>query len=97
MQESERTKKKVPERRCIGCGEGKPKKDLVRIVRKPDGTVSVDLTSKMSGRGAYICHNISCLKKARRAKRLEKNLGVVISDEVFDELETGINSDGHQN
>lgn len=96
MQASEKPKKKIPERKCTGCGESKPKKDLIRVVRKPDGTVSIDLTGKMSGRGAYICPDISCFKKARRAKRLERNLDTVIPDEVFDELESGVISDGQK-
>lgn len=81
--------KKIPERRCVGCGEKKQKRDLIRIVRLPDGeTVELDTTGKKSGRGAYICPSKSCLKKAR--KRLESNLGCAISDEILSKLENEI-------
>ena len=81
--------KKVPERKCIGCSEKKAKKDLIRIVRLPDGKgVEIDRTGKKSGRGAYICPSASCLKKAR--KRLEINLECKIPEEVFQNLEIEI-------
>jgi len=80
-------KKKSPERRCVGCGETKEKKELIRVVRAPDGEVSLDLTGKKSGRGAYICHSLSCLKKARKNKRIEQNLDTNISEELYDKLE----------
>ncbi|NLK39701.1 MAG: YlxR family protein [Clostridiales bacterium] len=80
-------KKKIPERKCTGCGEKRIKFDLYRIVRSPDGTVSLDTTGKKSGRGAYICKNVSCLKKARKAQRLERNLECEIPDSVYDTLE----------
>lgn len=80
-------KKKQPERKCLGCGESKLKNELARIVRAPDGSVSLDLTGRKSGRGAYVCKSAECLKKARRAKRLEKSLEVSIPDEVYDALE----------
>lgn len=80
-------KKKIPERKCTGCNEQKPKKELLRVVRAPDNSVSLDFTGKKSGRGAYICHNIQCLKKARKAKRLERNLDVEIPPEIYDALE----------
>ena len=80
-------KKKIPMRMCTGCGELKPKKELVRIVRTPDGTISLDTTGKKSGRGAYICKNPACLSKARKARRLEKNLECIIPDEIYVKLE----------
>ena len=83
----EKKLKKVPERRFVGCGESKSKKELIRVVRAPDGTVSIDLTGKKSGRGAYLCHNALCLKKARKNKRLESNLDISIPDEVYERLE----------
>ena len=67
----QKPQKKVPVRRCVGCNAQKPKKELVRIVRSPEGEVGVDLTGKRSGRGAYLCPSASCLAKARKAKRLE--------------------------
>ena len=63
--------KKIPERRCVGCGISFPKKDLIRVVRLPDGGAELDPTGKKAGRGAYICCSAECLKKARKAKRLE--------------------------
>lgn len=82
--------KKIPERRCVGCGISFPKKDLIRVVRLPDGSAELDPTGKKAGRGAYICRSAECLKKARKAKRLERNLEVTISDEVYEELERGL-------
>lgn len=79
--------KKIPERKCTGCGKSFPKKELIRVVRSPDGTVSLDFTGKKSGRGAYVCKNIQCLKKAQKAKRLERNLECAIPDEVMAALE----------
>ena len=83
----ETKKKKVPERRCVGCGEKREKKELVRVVRSPEGEISLDLTGKKSGRGAYICNNLACLKKARKSKRIEQNLETVIPDELYEVLE----------
>lgn len=82
--------KKIPERRCVGCGISFPKKDLIRVVRLPDGGAELDPTGKKAGRGAYICRSAECLKKARKAKRLERNFEVTISDEVYEELERGL-------
>ena len=78
--------KKIPMRQCTGCRERKPKKELVRVVRSPEGTVSVDLKGKASGRGAYICPNPECLKKAIRSKALERNLEVEIPGELIERL-----------
>lgn len=78
--------KKVPIRRCVGCGEGKPKKELVRVVKSAEGEISVDLTGKKSGRGAYICPSKSCLAKAQKAKRLERGFECAISEEVYARL-----------
>lgn len=79
--------KKVPMRKCIGCNESKTKKELVRIVRSPEGDISLDLTGKKSGRGAYICPDAECLKKARKAKRLERIFETAVPDSVYDEAE----------
>ena len=79
--------RKVPTRRCSGCGEGNPKKELVRVVRAADGAISLDLTGKKPGRGAYICPNPACLAKARKAKRLERSFNCAVPDEVYDQLE----------
>ena len=82
--------KKIPERKCVGCGASKPKKDLIRVVRAPDETISLDFKGKKSGRGAYICHDLKCLRLARKAKRLERQLESVIPDEVYAQLEEEI-------
>lgn len=78
--------KKIPLRMCTGCMEMKPKKELIRVVKSPEGAVSVDLTGKKSGRGAYICKSIECLEKAIKTKRLTRNLDVSIGEEVFNQL-----------
>ena len=79
-------KRKTPLRICIGCQEKMPKKELVRVVRSPEGNVVLDLTGKKSGRGAYICPREDCFKKAVKGKRLEKNLQQPISDELIVEI-----------
>lgn len=83
--------KKIPMRMCLGCGEMKPKKELVRVVKTPEDEILLDITGKKSGRGAYICPNAECLAKARKARRMEKNFACRISDEVYDSLERELN------
>lgn len=78
--------KKIPLRMCTGCMEMKPKKELVRVVKNKEGEVSMDLTGKKPGRGAYVCRNLECLEKAFKTKRLEKNLEVKISEELYEKL-----------
>ena len=78
--------KKIPQRQCMGCRERKAKKELIRVVRGTDGTVSLDFSGKMNGRGAYLCPDPECLKKAQKAKSLERSLEVPIPDEVYDRL-----------
>ena len=78
--------KKIPMRMCNGCMEMKPKKELIRIVKNAEGEVSVDLTGKKSGRGAYICKSVECLEKAFKAKRLSRNLDVAIDEEIYNKL-----------
>ncbi len=82
--------KKIPMRKCIGCQTSKPKKELIRIVRTPDGRLSVDATGKMNGRGAYICPDVKCLQNAIKAKRLESAFGTQISNEVIEALNSEI-------
>ena len=84
------TQRKIPLRRCNGCGESKPNKELVRVVRAQDGTVSLDLTGKKPGRGAYVCPSAACLAKARKAKRIERALEVSIPDEIYAAMEAEI-------
>ena len=85
--------KKVPERKCMGCNEKRPKKELIRVVRTPEGDVVIDLVGKKSGRGAYICKSLSCLKKARQKKRLEASLECEIPDDVYAVMEEELLSD----
>lgn len=79
--------KKIPQRQCMGCRERKAKRELIRVVRTPEGTVRLDFGGKMNGRGAYLCPNPECLKKAIRAKALERSLEVSIPEEVVAQLE----------
>lgn len=78
--------RKIPERMCVGCGEMRPKKELIRVVRSPQGEVSIDPTGKQSGRGAYLDPRAECLEKALKSKRLERNLAVPLPPEVADQL-----------
>lgn len=78
--------KKIPLRQCLGCREMKPKKKLIRVVRSPEGTVSVDLHGKASGRGAYVCPDAECLKRAVKSKALPRALDTEIPPEVYEEL-----------
>ncbi|MBR3921140.1 MAG: YlxR family protein [Oscillospiraceae bacterium] len=86
--------KKIPMRNCKGCNEMKPKKELIRIVKSPEGEISLDLTGKKNGRGAYICHSVECFKKVRKSKRLEKEFECKIPDEVYDLMEKELTGDG---
>ncbi|HIV47338.1 MAG TPA: YlxR family protein [Candidatus Acutalibacter stercorigallinarum] len=95
--------KKIPMRMCTGCGEMKPKKELVRVVRAPERTdengnplppeISLDLTGKKPGRGAYLCRNPECLRLARKARRLERAFSCQIPNEVYDRMEEEIGQD----
>ena len=88
--------KKTPERRCTGCGETLPKSELIRVVRDPEGEISVDLAGKKSGRGAYICNKKECLAKAKKTRRLESSLKCSISEDIYLKLEKQI-TEGSQN
>ncbi len=88
---------KVPMRKCTGCSEMKPKRELIRVVRVPEkkdengcvisgGEISLDLTGKKSGRGAYVCKSISCFEQARKARRFERSLGCKIPEEVYEQM-----------
>ena len=83
----EQKKRKIPERRCLGCNEHMPKAELLRVVRTPEGEIMLDFKGKMNGRGAYICKQLSCLKKARRGGRIDKSLACEIPEEVYDAME----------
>ena len=79
--------RKVPMRRCVGCGERKEKKELIRILRDPSGNILADPTGRANGRGAYLCRNAQCLRTARKSKALEHSLEVRIPEEIYDSLE----------
>ena len=83
----EKKMKKIPMRQCMGCNEHKPKIELLRVVRSPEGEISLDFIGKKSGRGAYICRSLKCLQKARKSQRIDKNLECTIPDEVYDRME----------
>ena len=86
--------KKIPMRQCLGCNEHRPKKEMIRVVRSPEGEISIDLVGKKSGRGAYICPERSCFVKARKSKRIENILEGNISEEIYDEMEKSISESG---
>ena len=79
--------KKIPQRQCMGCRERKEKRELIRVVRAPDGTVSLDFRGKAPGRGAHICPDKACLKKALRSKALDRSLETAIPEEIYVRLE----------
>ena len=87
MAENNVTAKKQPVRRCTGCAEHFPKSELMRVLRTPEGEIVLDFTGKKSGRGAYICKNPACLKKAKKAKRLEASLECSVPESVYIKLE----------
>lgn len=79
--------KKIPMRQCLGCREMKPKKELIRVVKSPEGEVSLDFKGKKPGRGAYVCPDAACLKRARKSRALERAFETAIPAEVYDQLE----------
>ncbi|MBQ3379113.1 MAG: YlxR family protein [Clostridia bacterium] len=79
--------KKIPLRMCLGCGEMKPKRELIRVVKNKDGELFLDLTGKQNGRGAYICKNAECFAKAKKARRFEHKLEAAIPEEVYERLQ----------
>ena len=87
--------KKIPMRMCSGCKEHLPKRDMVRVVRTPEGEIVLDLTGKKSGRGAYVCRSLACLQKARKRRAFERVLDCPIPEEVYNRLEEEM-SEGEQ-
>ena len=79
--------KKIPQRQCVGCREMKDKKSLLRVVKSPEGVISLDFSGKKPGRGAYVCHSVECLRKARKSKALERAVETAIPAEVYDAME----------
>ncbi|HOA85368.1 MAG: YlxR family protein [Clostridiales bacterium] len=87
-------KKKTPERQCLGCNEHKSKREMLRVVRTPEGEVMLDFSGRKNGRGAYICRDVRCLKKARKSKRLDRSLGCEVPEEVYDAMEAELGENG---
>lgn len=79
--------KKIPQRQCIGCGEMKNKKEMIRILKSPEGEFSLDSTGRKNGRGAYVCPSMDCLQKAIKSKGLERSFKMAIPREVYETLE----------
>ncbi len=86
--------KKIPMRMCVGCREMKAKKEMIRVVRSPEGEVSIDLKGKKSGRGAYVCYDVQCLKRALKQKQLARALEVTITPEIAESLTLSIETSG---
>ena len=86
--------KKIPQRQCVGCREMKNKRDLIRVVRSPEGTISLDFKGKLPGRGAYVCPDSACLAKARESRALERAFETAIPAEVYDQLERQMGEGG---
>lgn len=82
--------KKIPQRQCVGCGERRSKQELIRVVRSPDGTISLDFTGKKSGRGVYVCCSEKCFSKARKSGRIASHLECEIPEEIYAALEREI-------
>ncbi|MBR5767460.1 MAG: YlxR family protein [Clostridia bacterium] len=85
--------RKIPLRRCAGCGESFPKRELIRIVRTPEGVVTADETGKMNGRGVYVCRNSVCFSKIRKQKKLDKSLETNVPEEVYEQIGTIISAE----
>ncbi|MBO7250038.1 MAG: YlxR family protein [Clostridia bacterium] len=84
--------RKIPMRQCLGCNEHKPKKEMMRVLRTPEGEIVLDLVGKKSGRGAYVCPSLTCFRKARKSRRIENVLECKIPEEIYDEMEKSISS-----
>ncbi len=85
-QQKSGSKRKIPMRKCSGCGEMKPKKELLRIIRTPENEIVLDLTGKKNGRGAYLCRDMQCFLKARKTKVLERSLEVPVPEQLYEAL-----------
>ena len=88
--------KKIPMRMCVVCGEMKPKKELIRVLRTPEGEFLLDTTGKKAGRGAYLCKNMACLDAAKKARKLERSFSCRIAPAVYEELEHALQSELHE-
>lgn len=87
MAQQQKPARRIPLRKCTGCGEMKPKKELVRVVKSPEGEISLDMVGRKPGRGAYVCPTRACLATARKAHRLEKAFSCAIPDDLYDRME----------
>lgn len=87
--------KKIPQRQCMGCRERKEKRALIRVVRSPEGVVSLDFSGRAAGRGAYLCPDPKCLQKAMRAKSLDRSLETPIPPEVYERLQKEMEAGNH--
>lgn len=85
--------KKIPQRQCVGCREMKEKKALIRVVKSPEGEISLDEKGRKPGRGAYVCPNVECLRKARKSRALERAFETQIPPEVYDAMERQLGGD----
>lgn len=86
------TTKKIPMRMCIGCREMKPKRELIRIVKTPEGEIKLDLTGKLNGRGAYVCRSVDCLNKIRKLNGLSRTFSMKVEAEIYDRLQRELES-----
>ena len=87
--------KKIPMRQCVGCREMKPKKELIRVVKSPEDAISLDFRGKAPGRGAYVCPDVNCLKRAIKAKALNRAFDLEIPQEIYDSLLEAMEEGGH--
>ena len=91
--EQKQKSRKIPQRQCLGCNEHKPKSELLRVLRTPEGEILLDFTGRRSGRGAYICRDVACLRKARKSKRIDRSLECTVPDEVYDRMEAELSGE----
>ena len=87
--------KKIPMRQCVGCREMKPKKELIRVVKSPEGNISLDFRGKAPGRGAYVCPDTACLKRAIKSRALERAFETQIPQEIYDGLVQAMEEGDH--
>ena len=90
------TEKKIPQRQCIGCGEMKGKRELIRVLKDTEGSISIDMTGRKNGRGAYLCPSVDCFRKAVKDRGLERSFKMAISKEVYESLEKEMERLGEQ-
>ncbi|MBD5161485.1 MAG: YlxR family protein [Oscillibacter sp.] len=88
--------RKIPQRQCLGCREMKNKRDLIRVVRSPEGEISLDFRGKKPGRGAYVCPEPACLARAKKSRALERAFSAAIPPEVYDQLEEQMREERHE-